>query len=98
MVTSGSGPDETAQPVGDSSAWLTVAERKAVERRAARKRKRRLIRTGQVLLVLAALMALTHVLMHQQAFGGQPSGLVDLLAGYPMASVLGLAGAVLAGQ
>lgn len=77
---------------------LTEAERKAADRRAQYKRKRRKIRSGQALMLLGALIALTHLLAHLEAFGGEPSGFTDLVAGYPMGGAVALAGALLAGQ
>lgn len=63
------------------------------------RRTRRLIRAGQALMVFAALLALEHVAAHLGIFGGkQPSGLVDLVAGWPLAALLAIMGAILAGQ
>ena len=63
------------------------------------RRKRVLIRAGQVLMVAAVLLALEHVAAHLGAFGGQqPPLLIDLLAGWPLAGVLFIIGAMLAGQ
>ncbi|SBW28746.1 hypothetical protein FDG2_5941 [Candidatus Protofrankia californiensis] len=86
-----------AQPDAKPAA-RTPLERKKAERRQRYRRKRRIIRTGQVLMAVAAVMALLHLLAHLGTFGGQPSGFVDLVAGYPAAAVLFLAGAVAAGQ
>lgn len=76
----------------------TAVERKAQEQRAAYRRKRRLLRLGQVLMAASVAMGILHVVTHLGVFGGQPSGWVDLLAGYPMAGVLFVAGAIAAGQ
>jgi hypothetical protein len=62
------------------------------------RRKRRLIRIGQVIMVAAALLALEHVGAHLGAFGGQPSILIDLIAGWPLAGLLFIFGAMFAGQ
>ncbi|NEK95470.1 hypothetical protein GCU67_15040 [Modestobacter muralis] len=62
------------------------------------RRKRRNVRIGQVLMALGVLIAVTHWLGHIGAFGDQPSGFVDLVAGYPAAAVVFILGAVLAGQ
>ena len=60
---------------------------------------RRLVRLGQVLMIVGALVAATHWLAHLEAFGpGQPPGWLDLVAGYPTGVVLIVAGAVLAGR
>jgi hypothetical protein len=63
------------------------------------KRHRRLVRTGQVLMIVGAGVAIVHWLAHLEAFGpGQPPGWVDLVAGYPAGGLILLAGAVLAGR
>lgn len=63
------------------------------------RRKRVLIRAGQVLMLVGALLAVEHVAAHLGAFGQQsPSLLIDLLAGWPLAAVLFMIGAMLAGQ
>jgi len=83
---------------GPQAVHLTAAERKAVDRREELRRKRRLVRVGQVLMAVGALVVLVHLLAHLQLFGDQPSGTVDLLAGYPAGALLFLVGAILAGQ
>ncbi|WP_218938342.1 hypothetical protein [Modestobacter altitudinis] len=85
----GSGPDHSR---------LTAAERRDAERLQAYRRKRRLVRAGQVLMALGLVTAIVHWLGHIGVFGGQPSGLNDLLAGYPAAAVVFFLGAILAGQ
>lgn len=67
-------------------------------RSAARRRRRRLVRIGQALMAVAVVIGAVHWLGHLGAFGGEPSGLQDLLVGYPAAGVLFIAGAILAGQ
>lgn len=63
------------------------------------RRKRIMVRAGQILMVVAAMIALEHVAAHLGAFGAQqPPLLVDLLAGWPLAAVLFMIGAMLAGQ
>lgn len=59
------------------------------------RRHRRLVRSGQVLMAVGALVALIHVVAH---LTGNPSGWVDLTVGYPTGGLLFLAGAVLAGR
>lgn len=49
-------------------------------------------------MVVGVIVGLVHLLAHLGTFGGQPSGLVDLLVGYPAAGLLFLAGAIAAGQ
>lgn len=63
-----------------------------------RRRRRRLVRAGQLLMAVGVVVAVIHWFAHLGAFGGQPSALVDLLAGYPAGGVLFVAGAILAGQ
>lgn len=82
----------------DPGSYLTAAEQKAAEGRRRYLRKRRLIRIGITLMVVGGLMAVTHWFSHLGAFGGQPPGIVDLIAGYPMAALLFLTGAITAGQ
>jgi len=92
------GSSATPPRAATSGSGLTAHERKAIERRARYQRRRRIIQTGQVLMAVGVVVGLTHLLAHLDAFGGQPSGLVDLVAGYPAAAVVFLAGAVAAGQ
>lgn len=87
---------QPAKPATGS--YLTPAEQKTAEGRRKYLRKRRVTRIGITLMVVGGLMAVTHWLSHLGAFGGQPPGIVDLLAGYPMAGLLFLAGAITAGQ
>lgn len=49
---------------------------------------------GWSLVVVAVLMATVHWAGHLGAFGAEPSATLDLLAGYPMAGALGIAGAI----
>jgi len=60
--------------------------------------KRRIIRSGQVLMALGVLVAVVHLIGHLGAFGSQPSGWQDLVVGYPSAGFLFLGGAIAAGQ
>lgn len=83
---------------GPKGSALTAAERRDAERLRAYRRRRRLVRVGQVLMALGAVIAVVHWLGHIGAFGGQPSNLTDLLAGYPAAAVVFIAGGILAGQ
>jgi hypothetical protein len=63
------------------------------------RRHRRFVRAGQVVMIIGALVAITHWLTHLEAFGpGQPPGWLDLAAGYPLATVLILGGAILTGK
>ena len=85
-------------PLDPGAEFLTKVERKVAERKRERQRKRRIRIIGVVMMVWAVLIALTHLLAHLEVFGGQPSGLTDLLVGYPTAGILLLLGAILAGQ
>lgn len=62
------------------------------------RRRRHLIRVGQAIMVVAVVLALEHVGAHLGAFGGQPSVAVDLVAGWPLAGLLFIVGAMFAGQ
>lgn len=71
----------------------------ASEFRARWRRYRIIVRVGQVLIGVGALVAIIHWLTHLEVFGaGQPPGWLDLAAGYPMGAVLVVVGAVLAGR
>ena len=70
-------------------------------REAARRRYRRkliIIRAGVVLMIAGVLLAAEHAAAHLGAFGGEPSNVVDLTAGWPLAAVIFLVGVVMAGQ
>ncbi len=56
---------------------------------------RRLVRLGQALMAVAALVAAVHLAQH---LASSPSGVTDLVAGYPAAGVVFIVGAVLAGR
>lgn len=63
------------------------------------RRHRLLVRAGQALLVVGALVGIIHWLTHLEIFSTtQPPGWLDLAAGYPMAAFLLVLGAVLAGR
>ena len=68
------------------------------EQRRRRSRRRLFLRGGQAMLLAGGIVAATHWLAHVGAFGSQPSGMVDLAVGYPMAAVLLVGGAVAVGQ
>ena len=65
---------------------------------ASRRRRRRLVRVGQLLMAVGVVIMVVHWLGHLGVFGGQPSSLADLLVGYPAAFVVIFIGVVLAGQ
>jgi len=50
------------------------------------------------MMVLGAIVLIAHLLGHLGAFGGQPSGWMDLAVGYPTGGFLFLGGAIAAGQ
>lgn len=56
---------------------------------------RRKVRAGQALMAVGLVIAAVHMFQH---LATSPSGLVDLVAGYPMAGVIFLVGAILAGR
>lgn len=91
------GRGRTPRRARDEAA-LTSAEHRDAERLRAYRRKRRLVRIGQVLMAIGVVIAVVHWLAHIGTFGGQPSGLTDLLVGYPAAAVVFVVGAILAGQ
>lgn len=85
----------------DTSSTQMQPKKSAAAKEAERRRYRRkhvLIRAGQVLMLVGALLALQHAAAHLGAFGQQPSQLIDLLAGWPLAAVLFMIGGMLAGQ
>lgn len=61
-------------------------------------RYRRGVRVGQVVMVVAGVIATVHLLAHLGALGGPPTGWQDLLVGYPAAGLIFLGGAYLAGR
>ena len=93
--THGTGPIAGGEPVSKRTKKqpeLNEAQRKY-------RRRRRFLRTGQALMVVGALIAISHWLAHLEAFGpGQPPGWLDLVAGYPAGGLLIVVGAILAGK
>ncbi len=77
---------------------MTEAEWRAAERRSKHQKNRRIIRIGQVVMAAGVVIAVVHLLAHTGVFGGQPATATDLVAGYPAAALLFLAGAVAAGR
>ncbi|MCZ2404439.1 hypothetical protein IV498_14955 [Paenarthrobacter sp. Z7-10] len=61
------------------------------------RRHRRLIRTGQVLMIVGVLVALSHWIAHITINGGPPV-IQDLLIGYPTGGGIIVLGAILAGR
>lgn len=86
------------QPGSLNRPAATTSERREAERREQHRKKRRLIRIGQALMVVGAVVGLIHLFAHLGVFGGQPPGIVDVLVGYPAAGLLMVAGAITAGQ
>lgn len=63
------------------------------------RRRELLRRIGFVLIALGIALALEHAAAHLGAFGrAQPSALIDLTLGWPLAAVIVIVGMVLAGQ
>ena len=93
-----SGSASRADQAGVSTPAPTAQEKRDAERLRAYRRKRRLVRAGQVLMALGVAIAFVHWLAHIGAFGGQPSGVVDLVSGYPAAALVFVLGAILAGR
>ncbi len=77
---------------------MTKAERRAADRRTKHQKNRRIIRIGQVVMAMGLVIAVVHLLAHAGVFGGQPATATDLVAGYPAAALLFLAGAMAAGR
>lgn len=94
MSGSNEGRDVSWRSAEQSNATPKAARDFVAEHR----RKRRIIRGGQVLMGLGVLVAIQHLLIHLGAFGGQPSGWQDIFIGYPTAVILVLVGAMAAGQ
>jgi len=79
------------------SGYPAVPSHSAVNDRAREYRRHQVLhRLGQILMIVGALVALVHVGSH--AFGAEPALTVDVLAGYPMAAIVFLVGAVLIGR
>jgi hypothetical protein len=62
------------------------------------RRKRRFLRTGQIIMLAGALIAVSHWFAHVGMFGAQPSLWTDFWIGYPTAGLFLIAGAITAGQ
>lgn len=66
---------------------------------AAEYRRRRLLRaTGFALMAVGGVMAAVHIYVHLADIQFMKVGLQDLVAGWPMAAVIFIAGAIMAGQ
>ena len=79
--------DHTPQPTPEEAA------------REKSRRRQRLLRIGQAIMVAGFAVAFVHWLAHLEAFGpAQPEGWVDLVAGYPMGVLLLIIGAVIASR
>lgn len=85
-------PSRPSQPRPDKS----PAAKEAARRRY--RRKLIMIRVGVIFMIAAVLLAAEHAAAHLGAFGGEPSNLVDLTAGWPLAAVIFLVGVIMAGQ
>ena len=96
--TPGTGPVGAGEPAGKTTKKKkTKPELNEAQRKYRRRQK--FLRTGQALMVIGALVAITHWLAHLEAFGpGQPPGWLDLVAGYPTGAVFIVVGAILASK
>lgn len=74
---------------------MSKASGSTADRAEAYRAHRRKVRAGQILIGVAAIIAMVHLAAHLTS---NPSGMSDLLVGYPTAAVLFLVGAVLAGR
>ena len=59
-------------------------------------RKRRLVRSGQAVMLIGALVGVLHWLSHFGFFGPRPH--FEMVVGYPAAGLIIIAGAILAGR
>lgn len=100
-------PEENARKMRQDAAEAAAQKRAASNRRARKvqpkgkqtKKPRRWLKpAGITLLVVGAGVGANHWLAHVGAYGAQPSGWVDLAAGYPMAGVLLILGGIAVGQ
>lgn len=72
-----------------------AAQRRAAERRQTSLRAYRTKRAlGWSLVTIGVLVGVSHWLEHLQVFTIAPKGVEDLLLGYPMAQLLGIAGSI----
>jgi hypothetical protein len=62
------------------------------------RRRRALIRLGQLLMAAGVIVGAAHWVAHLAPPDQQPPVYLDLLAGYPAAGILLVGGAILAGQ
>ena len=79
-------------------ATVSAAEKQKRDYREYRRRER-LRKLGFALIVIGVAIALEHAAAHLGAFGGQqPSALIDLTLGWPLAGIIVIVGMVFAGQ
>lgn len=79
-------------------ATVSAAEKQRRDYRDYRRRER-LRKLGFALIVVGVAIALEHAAAHLGAFGSQqPSALIDLTLGWPLAAVIVIVGMILAGQ
>lgn len=63
------------------------------------RRHRLIVRVGQAAMAAGAIVGIVHWLTHLEVFGTQQPPLwLDLVAGYPMAAMLLIIGAIFAGR
>ena len=80
------------------AASISAAEKQKRDYREYRRRER-LRKLGFALIVVGVVIALEHAAAHLGAFGGrQPSALIDLTLGWPLAGIIVIVGMTFAGQ
>lgn len=60
------------------------------------RRKRRTVRTGQIIMLVGALVGVYHLVSHFGVFGPVPP--LEMVIGYPIAGAIFLTGAILGGR
>lgn len=79
----------------DAQARETQAAQQKAARRKISLRAYRLRRgLGWSLVTLGIVVGVSHMLTHIQLWGFASQGIMDLVAGYPMAGLLGISGAI----
>ncbi len=81
---------------GGARARQTQVEQKKAEERKlspAAYRRRRVF--GRTLVVVAIIVGVTHLMEHMMIIKFASPGVEDLVAGFPMAGILGVAGAII---
>jgi hypothetical protein len=91
-----SGPSRSRDRRREAQARETqTAQRKAAKRKVSLRAYRVQRTLGWSLVVLGIIVGVSHWLAHIQVWGFASRGVMDLVAGYPMAGLLGVSGAVI---